>query len=61
MGSVLPCPSSWPTPRLASAGLLKTGGYVVLAFAAVGVYVFYGAASLATGGKGVNLGPPLQH
>ena len=37
----------------ASTGLLKTGGYVVLAFAAVGVYVFYGAASLATGGKGV--------
>src|ERR1017187_5757718 len=32
----------------ASTGLLKTGGYVVLAFAAVGVYVFYGAASLAT-------------
>ena len=44
----------------ASTGLLKTGGYVVLAFAAVGVYVFYGAASLATGGKGVNLGKPLQ-
>ncbi|MDX6337773.1 MAG: uncharacterized protein QOG05_5113 [Streptosporangiaceae bacterium] len=45
----------------ASTGLLKTAGYVVLAFAAVGVYVFYGAASLATGGTGVNLGKPLQH
>jgi hypothetical protein len=44
----------------ASTGLQKTGGYVVLAFAAVGVYVFYGAASLATGGKGVNLGKPIQ-
>ncbi|MGD0925027.1 MAG: GPR1/FUN34/YaaH family transporter [Streptosporangiaceae bacterium] len=44
----------------ASTGLLKTGGYVVLAFAAVGVYVFYGAASLATGGKGVPLGKPVQ-
>jgi hypothetical protein len=32
----------------------------VLAFAAVGVYVFYGAASLATGGKGVPLGKPVQ-
>jgi uncharacterized protein len=44
----------------ASTGLAKTGGYVILAFAAVGVYVFYGAASLATGGKGINLGKPLQ-
>ncbi len=44
----------------ASTGLAKTGGYVVLAFAAVGVYVFYGAASLATGGKGVPLGKPVQ-
>lgn len=44
----------------ASTGLLKTGGYVVLAFAAVGIYVFYGAASLATGGKGVPLGKPIQ-
>jgi hypothetical protein len=33
----------------------------VLIFAAVGVYVFYGAASLATGGsKGVPLGKPIQ-
>jgi hypothetical protein len=43
----------------ASTGLGKTAGYVVLAFAAVGVYVFYGAASLATGGKGVPLGKPV--
>jgi succinate-acetate transporter protein len=45
----------------ASTGLLKTAGYVVLAFAAVGVYVFYVAASLATGGTGVPLGKPVQH
>ncbi|HUY44366.1 MAG TPA: GPR1/FUN34/YaaH family transporter [Streptosporangiaceae bacterium] len=45
----------------ASTGLLKTGGYVVLVFAAVGVYVFYGAASQATGGKAVPLGKPLLH
>lgn len=44
----------------ASTGLLKAGGYVALAFAAVGVYVFYGAAALATGGKGVPLGKPIQ-
>ena len=44
----------------ASTGLSKTAGYVVLAFAAVGIYVFYGAASLATGGKGVSLGKPVQ-
>ena len=28
-----------------SSGLLKTGGYVVLVFAALGVYLFFGAAS----------------
>jgi succinate-acetate transporter protein len=43
----------------ASTGLLKTGGYVVLLFAAVGLYVFYGAAAQATGGKAIPLGKPL--
>ncbi len=43
----------------ASTGLLKTGGYVVLLFAAVGVYVFYGSAATATGGKAIPLGKPL--
>jgi uncharacterized protein len=42
-----------------SEGLIKTGGYVVLVFAAVGVYLFYGAASAGTGGKPLPLGPPL--
>jgi uncharacterized protein len=43
-----------------SSGLLKTGGYVVLIFAALGVYLFFGAASAGTGGKGLALGKPLM-
>jgi succinate-acetate transporter protein len=42
-----------------SAGLIKTAGYVVLAFAALGVYLFFGAASAGTGGKPLPLGPSL--
>src|ERR1022692_3694493 len=42
-----------------SAGLVKTGGYVVLVFAALGVYLFFDAASVATGGKSLPLGKPL--
>jgi succinate-acetate transporter protein len=45
----------------ASSGLLKTAGYVVLAFAAIGVYLFFDAASVATGGKALPLGKPLLH
>jgi len=44
-----------------SSGLLKAGGYVVLLFAAIGVYLFFGAAQAGTGGKPVPLGPPLMH
>lgn len=44
----------------ASTGLVKTGGYVVLAFAAVGVYLFFNTASLATGGKALPLGRPIM-
>jgi succinate-acetate transporter protein len=44
----------------ASTGLLKTGGYVVLAFAAVGVYIFVGSAAAATGGTALPLGRPVQ-
>ena len=44
-----------------SSGLLKTGGAVVLAFAAVGVYLFFSAAQAGTGGKALPLGPPLMH
>ena len=43
-----------------SSALLKAGGYVVLAFAAVGVYLFFSAASAGTGGKPLPLGPPLM-
>jgi succinate-acetate transporter protein len=43
----------------ASTGLAKASGYVVLAFAALGVYLFFGSASVATGGKPLPLGKPV--
>jgi uncharacterized protein len=43
-----------------SSGLLKAGGYVVLVFAALGVYLFASAAQAGTGGKPLPLGRPLQ-
>jgi uncharacterized protein len=42
-----------------STGLQKTAGVVVLLFAAVGLYLFYGTASVATGGRPVQPGQPL--
>ncbi len=45
----------------ASTGLTKTGGYIVLLFAAVGVYLFFGSLSVATGGKALPLGKPVLH
>jgi succinate-acetate transporter protein len=42
-----------------SSGLIKTAGYVVLLFAALGVYLFFGAASAGTGGKPLPLGSPF--
>jgi len=44
-----------------SSGLIKAGGYVVLLFAAVGVYLFFSASQAGTGGKALPLGPPLIH
>jgi uncharacterized protein len=44
-----------------STGLLKTAGYVVLIFAALGVYLFVDAAAAGTGGKALPLGKPLMH
>ena len=44
-----------------SSGLIKTAGYVVLVFAALGVYLFFSASSAGTGGKGMPLGQPLMH
>ena len=43
-----------------STGLLKTAGYVVLVFAALGMYLFVGAAAAGTGGKALPLGRPLM-
>ena len=43
-----------------SSGLLKTGGYVVLAFALLGVYLFFSASAAGTGGKPLPLGTPLM-
>lgn len=39
--------------------MTKAAGYVTFVFAALGVYLFLGAASVATGGKGYPLGAPL--
>ena len=44
-----------------SSGLIKTAGYVILIFAALGVYLFFGAAAVGTGGKALPLGRPLMH
>ncbi|MGH3402162.1 MAG: GPR1/FUN34/YaaH family transporter [Streptosporangiaceae bacterium] len=42
-----------------SANLQKAGGAVVFLFAAVGIYIFFGTASIATGGKPMPLGRPV--
>jgi succinate-acetate transporter protein len=44
-----------------SADLSKVGGYVVLVFAAIGVYLYANTASLATGGRPLPLGTPVIH
>ena len=41
-----------------SADTLKAGGYVALAFAAIGVYLYFSTASVATGGRPLPLGKP---
>jgi uncharacterized protein len=43
----------------ASSGLSKTAGYAVLAFAAVGIYLFVNSAWQATGGTALPLGRPV--
>jgi uncharacterized protein len=45
----------------ASTGLLKAGRYVVLVFAAIGVYLYVNTTSLATGGRPLPLGKPVLH
>lgn len=42
-----------------STAVTTIGGYVVFAFTAVGVYLFIGALSTATGGKPLPLGRPV--
>ena len=44
-----------------STGLLKAAGYVVLVFAAIGVYLYFNTATIATGGRAVPLGRPVLH
>jgi uncharacterized protein len=44
-----------------SAGMSKAAGYVVLVFAAIGVYLYANTASLATGGRPLPLGSPVIH
>jgi len=43
----------------ASTSMLKIGGILVFAFAVVGIYLFFSAASAATGGRPFALGPPV--
>ena len=43
----------------ASDNLLKAGGATAFLFAAVGIYIFFGTASIATGGKAIPLGRPV--
>ncbi len=43
----------------ASSNLNKLGGWLALAFAAVGAYIFLNIAAQATGGRGVPLGRPI--
>lgn len=42
-----------------STGWLKLGAVLVFAFAAVGVYLYLGIASLVTGGSALPLGRPV--
>ena len=44
-----------------STGLLKAAGYVALAFAAIGVYLYFSTASVATGGRPLPLGRAALH
>jgi succinate-acetate transporter protein len=39
--------------------LLKAGGATAFLFAAVGIYIFFGTASIATGGRAMPLGRPV--
>ena len=42
-----------------STNWLKAGGAVAFLFATIGIYIFFGTASVATGGKALPLGRPV--
>jgi succinate-acetate transporter protein len=44
-----------------SANMDKAAGWVLMAVSAIVVYLFFGSASHATGGKELPLGPPILH
>ena len=44
----------------ADTSLDKAAGYVVFAFAALGIYLFLHIADTAMGGRGYPLGPPVM-
>jgi succinate-acetate transporter protein len=44
----------------ANSSLTKAGGYFVFAFVVDGIYLFFNASSLATGGEGIPLGRPVK-
>ena len=44
-----------------SANMYKAAGWVLMAVSAIVVYLFFGTASHATGGKELPLGPPILH
>jgi succinate-acetate transporter protein len=44
-----------------SENLTKASGWVLMAASAIVVYLFFGSASHATGGKELPLGPPILH
>jgi len=43
-----------------NTSLTKAGGYFVFAFCVVGIYLYFNAASLMTGGGGISLGRPIR-
>jgi uncharacterized protein len=43
-----------------SANWLKAGGAIAFLFATIGVFIFFGTMSVATGGKPIPLGKPLM-
>lgn len=49
------------TSTTTSTNLAKAAGWIVLAFSALGIYLFFGASSHATGGRALSPGRPILH